>query len=195
MTSSRPSPSFPLRGVKGHATICTLGGREPGNRGCCTLASCKKLFPVCTGALMADIAIGYCMHKNSHFSNTVPCSPVTKIAVSQQIYGLSAPHLLRRFIRRIFIINSLLPKKVLCLMLDFMCTVTFALSIANSKKIFADLCLISAWTVTYSVCDVILCIVYMHENKGLYKYMKVTLQYVHTGTQKSKSSSRLKDGS
>ena len=28
-----PSPSFPLRGVKGHATICTRGGREPGNRG------------------------------------------------------------------------------------------------------------------------------------------------------------------
>ena len=30
MRSSRPSPSFPYGGVKGHATICTLGGREPG---------------------------------------------------------------------------------------------------------------------------------------------------------------------
>ena len=40
------------------------------------------------------IAIAYCTHKNCSFGNAAPCSPVTKIAVSQQIYGLSAPNLL-----------------------------------------------------------------------------------------------------
>ena len=63
--------------------------------------------PVCNGALKADIAIAYYTHKSFRFGNAVPCSPVIKIAVSQQIYGFSAPNLLRWFIRRyIFIIHS-----------------------------------------------------------------------------------------
>ena len=54
----------------------------------------KSFCPVCNGTLKADIAIAYCTHKNCRFGNAVPCSPVIKIAVSQQIYGFSAPKLL-----------------------------------------------------------------------------------------------------
>ena len=62
---------------------------------------------MCNGALKADIAIAYCRHKNCHFGNVVPGSPVTKKAVSQQIYDLSATNMLRWFIRHcIFIIHS-----------------------------------------------------------------------------------------
>ena len=83
---------------------------------------------MCNGALKAEIAIPYCTHKNCYFGNAAPCSSVTKIAVSQQIYRLSTPNLLQWFIRHcIFIIHSKL------------------------KKFFCQLiiCLIFAYTVTY----------------------------------------------
>ena len=89
-------------------------GLKRGYTGSFTLASLvrnvktvKTFCPVCNGALKADTAIAYCTHKNCGFGNAVPCSSVIKIAVSQQIYGFSAPNLLQWFIRRyIFIIHS-----------------------------------------------------------------------------------------
>ena len=69
--------------------ISRNSGLKRGYTGSFTLASLvrdvktvKTFCSVCECALKADIAIAYCMYKNCHFGNAVPCSPVTKIGVS-----------------------------------------------------------------------------------------------------------------